>query len=281
MNEFSIPFPAHQMSEQERFQLYAASALYTSSKLAFSIKTSFQDSFSEQMASVQGALENYRAEFEADRERHRGELNALSAAAAELNQNVASTADDLDAAIHRLKNFETTIREEMKLDRARLTWQKRFEESRGAFVMACGLLALFLGVTIGTALVYGLPIITSLAAVEQQSGAANDSIALALTHQFGRLIVFSVPVLVYLWILRAVMRYFMRSMLLMDDARQRQTMLDTYFLLSENGRADERDRPMILWALFRQTPGHGTDGVEPPDFTEVINAGMKRGGPAE
>ncbi|WP_181181392.1 hypothetical protein, partial [Mesorhizobium sp. B1-1-5] len=81
----------------------------------------------------------------------------------------------------------------------------------------------------------------------------------------------------YLWVLKAVMRFFMRSMLLMDDARQRETMLDTYILLTEKGKADERDRPLILWALFRQTPGHGPDGIEPPDFTEVINAGFNRG----
>lgn len=94
--------------------------------------------------------------------------------------------------------------------------------------------------------------------------------------QFGRLIVFTVPALVFLWMIRAVMRFFIRSLLLMDDARQRQTMLETYFLLTERGRADEKDRPMILWALFRQTRGHGPDGIEPPDFTEVIKAGLER-----
>ncbi|MFC6448415.1 hypothetical protein, partial [Shinella zoogloeoides] len=121
----------------------------------------------------------------------------------------------------------------------------------------------------------------SVAINKQQTGGKGDSVAVALTHQFGRLIVFSVPVFVYLWTMRAVMRFFMRSMLLMDDARQRQTMLETYFMLTGSGRADERDRPLILWALFRQTPGHGSDGVEPPDFTEVINAGMKRGSGGE
>ncbi len=33
---------------------------------------------------------------------------------------------------------------------------------------------------------------------------------------------------------------------------------------------------MLLWAIFRQVPGHGPDGIDPPDFTEVINAGMKK-----
>lgn len=214
----------------------------------------------------------------------------------------------------KLDTFETSTLEKMKLEGIRLNWGRRFKEARWAFRLGCLFLLIYLVVTIGVATIYGLPIVQALANVEQTPGAshldpitrgvqgtapagdqqANDtssqvvaspsvsampqesSVAVALIHQFGRLIVFSVPVFVWLWMGRALMRYFMRSMLLMDDARQRQTMLDTYFLLSDEGKADERDRPLVLWALFRQTPGHGPDGIDPPDFTEVIRAGLER-----
>ncbi len=52
--------------------------------------------------------------------------------------------------------------------------------------------------------------------------------------------------------------------------------MESYTLLLRDGMDDERALPMLLWAIFRQVPGHGPDGIDPPDFTEVINAGMKK-----
>lgn len=69
----------------------------------------------------------------------------------------------------------------------------------------------------------------------------------------------------------------MRSLVLMDDADQRATIMDSYYALTGDGMTDERALPMMLWAIFRPLPGHGPDGIEPPDFTEAINAGLKMG----
>lgn len=273
------------------------------------------------IAAAQGQIDNYKAEFERSRESVRDELDVLAASAADIKSSQAKAVHDIKESHEtslatiiennrnfgeamkqtreQLQSFEATAREEMKLESIRLSWERRFYEARWAFRIACGLLLIYLGITIGSAYVFGLPIVKALANIEQTAASTapsaptteatsappapnpvaipkEESVAVAIIHQFGRLIVFSVPVFVWLWAGRALMRYFMRSMLLMDDARQRQTMLDTYFLLSDKGRADERDRPLVLWALFRQTPGHGPDGIEPPDFTEVINAGLKR-----
>jgi hypothetical protein len=52
--------------------------------------------------------------------------------------------------------------------------------------------------------------------------------------------------------------------------------MESYTLLLRDGMEDQRALPMLLWAIFRQVPGHGSDGIDPPDFTEVINAGMKK-----
>ncbi|NTB98314.1 hypothetical protein G6M84_17705 [Agrobacterium tumefaciens] len=302
-------------------KFYVASSRYLAAKQSVTVARRIEIQIKNDLAVAQGQLDNYKAEFERSRESVRDELDVIAAAATDIKSSQAKAVQDIKESHEtslatiiennrnfgeamkqtreQLQSFEATAREEMKLESIRLSWERRFNEARWAFRIACGLLLVYLGVTIGSAYVFGLPIVKALANIEQ-SAAANEatapsadttpgpaasnpvvipkeeSVAVAIIHQFGRLIVFSVPVFVWLWAGRALMRYFMRSMLLMDDARQRQTMLDTYFLLSDKGRADERDRPLVLWALFRQTPGHGPDGIEPPDFTEVINAGLKR-----
>ncbi len=308
-----------------RTRIFIAISTYLSAKRASLRTREVNLQIKNEVASAQGLLDNFRADFDSAKETVRSELDGLIAATSQIKSSQHAFEDDIQvgyqnskAAIEenasgfteaikqareRLQNFETTAREEMKLEGVRLNWEKRFTEARLSFKISCGLLFAYLCLTIGAAYCFGLPVVKALTYVEQTSvgvtpapvrpsaipdagetppvaqtaeAPKTDSVAVAIIHQFGRLIVFSVPVFVWLWAGRALMRYFMRSMLLMDDARQRQTMLDTYFLLSDKGRADERDRPLVLWALFRQTPGHGSDGIEPPDFTEVINAGLKR-----
>tara|TARA_R110002020_G_scaffold467027_4_gene690191 strand:- start:7107 stop:7325 length:219 start_codon:yes stop_codon:yes gene_type:complete len=67
----------------------------------------------------------------------------------------------------------------------------------------------------------------------------------------------------------------MRSMLLMDDARARVTMLDTYLFLISQDAAVKQDRGAILEALFRRAPGHGSDTSEPPHFTDLLRYGQE------
>ncbi|MCF1450168.1 hypothetical protein FS815_25605 [Agrobacterium vitis] len=127
---------------------------------------------------------------------------------------------------------------------------------------------------------YGMEILQTILTVEQGAGAASPAASVVFSHQLSRMLIFSVPVIVYFMILRAPIRILNALDALDGRCSPERKMLDTHFLLSEKGRADERDRPLILWALFRQTPGHGPDGIEPPDFTEVIKAGLDRGSKA-
>lgn len=233
-------------------------------------------SVSNEIAALTASLQNYRAEFEKERADQRGQLDVLSAAGVDIDEKSQQAVAALAGFQNDLLNHENAIREEWKLDRARLNWNTRYLEARRGFQIGCVILFAFLAVTMAVAYLFGPAIVASVNHFDVALFLSGGSVGTAIAHQFSRLVIFSVPILVYLWMLKAVMRYFMRSMLLMDDARQRETMLDTYFLLTEKGRADERDRPLILWALFRQTPGHGPDGIEPPDFTEVINAGFNR-----
>ncbi|MET3612714.1 hypothetical protein ABID16_001019 [Rhizobium aquaticum] len=251
-------------------------AAYSAAKSARNLKSTFEHEASEQLSRLLAQIENYRGEFESLRDNQRNQLDVLSHSTEDIRAKAQEIDLQIDQSKDRLTNFEKTIREERGLQSARKSWEARYNEARGAFKLAVLLLASSLVCTILTAYFGGIPLIKALAALDASATADKQDVTIALIHQIGRLIVVSVPIAVALWMLRALMRYFMRSMLLMDDARQRQTMLDTYFLLTEQGRADERDRPLILWALFRQTPGHGPDGIEPPDFTEVIKAGLDR-----
>lgn len=251
-------------------------AAYAAARRSIQDRTLATQAVSGELASITGAVANHRAEFEKERLEQRGALDALAAAGIEIDQKVSAASEGLDAFKESLLNRETAIREEWKLDRARLNWNDRFTEARAGFRIACGLLAAYLIVTCAIAYAFGPDVVASVNHFDLGLFISGGSVGTAIAHQISRLVVFSVPIFVYLWLLKTVIRYFMRSLLLMDDARQRETMLDTYLLLTEKGRADERDRPLILWALFRQTPGHGPDGIEPPDFTEVINTGLRR-----
>lgn len=251
-------------------------AAYAAVKSTRFLKQSLEKDASEQLSRVVSQVQNYKAEFDSLREHQRGELDLLAGSAETLRANASEIEAEITKSKERLANFEKTIREEQKLNNARRSWEIRYQEARNAFKISVGLLIFCLVLTFGSSYLWGFELIKALAALDPSTSGASESVGVAITHQIGRIIIVTVPIAVFLWMVRAVMRYFMRSMLLMDDARQRQTMLDTYFMLSEQGRADEKDRPLILWALFRQTPGHGSDGIEPPDFTQVINAGLER-----
>jgi len=62
-------------------------------------------------------------------------------------------------------------------------------------------------------------------------------------------------------------------MVLMDDARQRHTTMDTYFHLIESNGATTEERGLMLNALFRPLAGHGQDNVDPPNFIELMGKG--------
>ncbi len=96
------------------------------------------------------------------------------------------------------------------------------------------------------------------------------------TIALSRLVLITLPIVFYFWMVRLVVRFNSRSLLLLDDAQQRHTMMDTYFHLIERETASKEDRALILAALFRPTPGQGPDNVDPPNFTELLQKGMAK-----
>jgi hypothetical protein len=256
--------------------LLAQLAAYSARKATLQNRTEIVSDYEERIAHIIAGLDNYRAEFEKERLDQRHQLDVLNASAIEIDNRSNKALDAIVQFESKLAGTTKSISERWKLNQARLNWNRRYREARTGFMISIVILAGFLCSTIVTAIFFAPAIISSINDLDMLPLEGGDSASIALAHQISRIIVFTVPFIVYFWMIKASMRFFMRSMLLMDDARQRETMLDTYFLLTEEGKADEQDRPLILWALFRQTPGHGPDGIEPPDFTQVINAGLMR-----
>lgn len=81
------------------------------------------------------------------------------------------------------------------------------------------------------------------------------------------------PLVLYFWAIRLVVRFNGRSMLMMDDARQRETMMDTYVHLIETSNASANERALVLNALFRPSLSTAQENVEPPNFIELIGKG--------
>lgn len=270
-------FGIDHLSGNEKNEFLAAVSAFSAARILGQFEPTLEQRFADQLSGMRGRLENYAAEYSQIGTTHREQFDSLSAAKVELTENFSNFQSEFDETKKRLREFETTIRSELELDRARLNWNKRYVEAKESLKYA----SIALGVAILLPLIItpfiATPILNFINRFDWVTFISGGTVGISFAHHLGRLAIISVPVISYFWLIKILVRYYMRSMLLMDDARQREVMLDTYFLLTSTGRADENDRPLILWALFRQTPGHGPDGIEPPDFTEVIRAGMIRG----
>lgn len=179
----------------------------------------------------------------------------------------------IETAEEHVKSFAKAIREELQVDATKRLWNRRALGSAFSFwtsALVIGgaiLLPPYWAFThievvveflrrIGDAAVQGLP---------------NDATAAQLTAAtISRLVIVSAPLALYFWAIKLIVRFNTRSMVLMDDARQRQTTMDTYFHLVENNKATPEERGLMLNALFKPLPGQGQDNVDPPNFMELV-----------
>jgi hypothetical protein len=243
---------------------------------------------SSEFAQLAAESESLAKAAGAEREQYKSTVTEINARLQLANESsdkltiaVAEASERLEnmeqSAEKRLEALERSLRAEMELNTMRELWKERAEQARRSLrislgtVVAMGLAAAFV------VWYFGSTILNFVTPFNLRTLLLNTSVAGAVSQQIGRVVLVSVPIVIYFWIMKIVVRILIRSLLLMDDARQRQTIMDSYFLLTKEGKTDDRAMPMMLWALFRQIPGHGPDGIEPPDFTEAINAGLKTG----
>lgn len=260
--------PGHGSATQ---QVLAALSLFDAHVAA---KSARNDTI-ERVESVQAAFEELDAALEdmgakaAETEAYLTKQRSLVADLGAKTNAIAETTKNLDAEVETTR---AALMEEVRLSETRSLWKTRAREAQTAYRWSAGLLVVIL---IGIPFVIWLnatPILQFVQLVETAgtAGAVPDDPFIASAALIGRLALLAIPVALIVWLVRLIVRFNTRSMLLMDDARQRTTVLDTYLFLVEQGAADKGDRAALLEALFRRVPGHGADTVEPPDFVDLL-----------
>lgn len=227
------------------------------------------------------------------REAH-SEAGALLATAKSSLEEIASTVDkmksDVAASSERLdvvaeaigsteaqiEAFSTSVREELRIDATKRLWRNRALGSTVSFwISAVVIAAAILGPPWWA--IYHIEMV--FAFLKRVGDAATqglppDATSAQLTAAtISRLVVITAPLALYFWAVKLLVRFNTRSMVLMDDARQRHTTMDTYFHLIERNGASTEERGLMLNALFRPLPGQGQDNVDPPNFIELVKKG--------
>ena len=171
-----------------------------------------------------------------------------------INAKSADMEDKFGAADLKAHAFMDAVRAKANFDDLKIHWINRANSAWWALNSSWAVLVMLL-VVIPIAAVYKSATILQFA--RQITDAAtvaigNDPSAVAIVVSiFSRLVVITVPLVLYFWLIRLVVRFNMRSMLLMDDARQRATTLETYYKMIERSAATVDDRALVLKALVR------------------------------
>ncbi|PBC09178.1 DUF6161 domain-containing protein [Mesorhizobium sp. WSM3859] len=219
------------------------------------------------------------------------QLDALSKAARAETENVAALQirletlgqygtlfqEKTEAFETDFDNLRSAIEERLKLREATKLWGDTGRSAALAFYISGAILLLMLIAVPSGAFWFRAGILEFLKNIEATmiAGAPTNNDVAATVAALGRLVLITSPLGFVIWLIRLVVRYNTRSLLLMDDARQRVTMLNTYLFLIERDAAVKQDRGAILEALFRRAPGHGGDTVDAPHFTELLRYGQE------
>lgn len=191
----------------------------------------------------------------------------------ENQQRIEDIIKSIGATEGQVNAFAASVREELKIDTTKILWKDRAFWSATSFWTS----AVVVAFAILAPPLWALTHIEAVLAVLKRVGDAatqglpSDATAAQLTAAtISRLVVISAPLGLYFWAIKLLVRFNTRSMVLMDDARQRHTTMDTYFHLIERSGATTEERGLMLNALFRPLPGQGQENVEPPNFMELV-----------
>ncbi len=180
---------------------------------------------------------------------------------------------DVSTAEENINAFATALREELKVDATKKLWSRRAFGSAVAFWASASVIAFAIILPPYWAFTHIENVVSFLRRIGDAAvqGLPADAGAAQLTAAtISRVVIVSAPLAMYFWAIKLIVRFNTRSMVLMDDARQRQTTMDTYFHLVENGKASPEERGLMLNALFKPLPGQGQENIDPPNFAELV-----------
>ena len=259
---------------------YYSSAQQKSEALEEKIRKQ-EDAVSSFISKTNSRLFNVKSEFDAFEKNNNESQSKVSDSVSHLNEEVKNK---LIQVSNELESFKAQTTERLGLDAAHELWDSKRATHRFHYFAVGFILLLLLFVLPGVAIFFIQIIADGINAVSQKLTVnpspeiqKENPLLFALTNQLTRLLIIGLPITAYVWATRIFVRIFLNNRALMDDAFERKTMFDTYIYLVGQDQANEADRPLILNALFRPSPGQAPD-IEPPNLSEVIKIKAKEAG---
>lgn len=213
-------------------------------------------------------------------------LNSLGVEAERIQNKLTAISEEVakatSAAQAQLDEWTTAAIERYGLKSGGALWRQRAQAARRAWRISFWVIIALLVALPAFAFLFRTEIIDFLKTVDVPVVAASPdgagaSISLYMAETLtivSRLLLVTAPLGFLIWAIRFLIRFNMRSQLLMDDAEQRETILETYFKMVERSVAEPKtDRAVLLEALFRALPGHGSDAPEPMNFSDILKLG--------
>ncbi|TBY41585.1 hypothetical protein [Rhizobium leguminosarum] len=190
----------------------------------------------------------------------------------EFEQATAAAEQRHAEMIAKVDMTEAAWNEQVRMKATHVLWRGEARWKSAGYYISLTALLVILGSIPVTTYAYRGEILALVNEVEGTIRATNNAVTATIIAA-GRLLLIGIPVAGLVWALKLLVRFNMRSMLLMDDARQRVTMLNTYLFLVKEGAATPQDRGALLEAMFRRAPGHGPETIDPPNMADLMKYG--------
>jgi hypothetical protein len=172
--------------------------------------------------------------------------------------NYAQMDADIKREYEQTKNF---FRQTLALSAPVTYWSKRSYSSKWGFWIFT---FLFLG-AISASIFFGYKPLKNILI-------SNDLEGLPENIRFWvSCVIIGFPVFCMVWILRLISKTLLSYQNQANDASLRATMTNTYLALLSEEKADEKDRILILNALFH-IPSHSNEDGSPPHWFELLQA---------
>lgn len=216
----------------------------------------------EELSDSQRKLEIFRNTFSAET----SALRSMAESAAGNYSKMQASLDSFDADISGIReaslksitDYEKSVREHLKTGVLGQFWRSRARWALASLLFSVVIFVALIGGGIWASYIFSNDIkqlinLSDLSAVEL---AGKDMTSAVVALQLTRAFLIAIPVVLYFWAIKLIVRFFMRSLLLLDDARQRTTIMNSYVQLVREGAVDDKVLAIIMWALCRAVPGH-------------------------
>lgn len=182
----------------------------------------------------------------------------------ELVRMTSQVSEKIEGAEAAIKAHENAHREQLKLRSPTTYWLEREAKHALRSNLALGTFVVIVGVSAFAMWFNFDSIWTNLKDIQN----SPNSGALNLTG----LAIVTMPSVAFFWILKHVSRIFVENSALAADAGQRSVMMMTYLALIGDpaAKVDERERLLVLNALFRPSATGGSDDAPPSNLLDIL-----------